>query len=75
MGMWATSSQAAITSGGRPSRSAPTISVTSPSMALNGSPSRATRAILRPGSSETFFTRATGTENSAPIEARTALWP
>ena len=29
----------------------------------------------RPGSSATSRTRATGTENSAPIEARTALWP
>ena len=41
----------------------------------SGAPSRATSAIRRPGSSATSRTRATGTENSAPIEARTALWP
>ena len=62
---------------GSPSRSAPTTSVTSlaAAPASSGAPARATSAIRRPGSSATSRTRATGTSNIAPIEARTALGP
>ena len=41
----------------------------------SGSPPWATSAILRPGSSLGSRTRTTGTANSAPIDARTALCP
>src|SRR3954466_7660415 len=75
IGMCATSSHAATTASGRPSRSAPTTSVPASWSSRSATPARATSATRRPGSSLTSLTRATGTENSAPIEARTALWP
>ncbi len=77
IGMCATSSHAATTTSGSPSRSAPTTSDTSPAgpTASSGAPSRATSAIRRPGSSATSRARATGTSNSAPIDARTAFGP
>ena len=61
---------------GRPSRSAPTTSVhvTVDGSSRSGAPSRATSAISPARQlGERRCTRATGTENSAPIEARTAL--
>ena len=76
IGMWATRSHPATTSAGSPSRSAPTTTVMSvAAVARRGSPARATSAIVSPGSSATDSTRATGTSNRAPIEARTALGP
>ena len=77
IGMWATRSQAATTSAGRPSRSAPTSSVTSPAVraGLGAAAARATSAMRSPGSSPARRTRATGTAKIAPIDARTALGP
>src|SRR5918994_1047843 len=74
--MCAVALQEAITPSGRPSRSAPITNVTSArSTSESGPPLRATRATLWPGSSPMLPTRTTGTENSAPMDARTALCP
>ena len=74
-GIVATSSHAATTSSGRPSRSAPTTSVTSPSgraaARRRGPPARS----CGPAAPRPSRTRATGTSNSAPIDARTAFGP
>ena len=77
IGMQATRSQAETTSPGRPSRSAPTSSVTAgtpPSAGpRSGSRAPASRAMRSPGSSPTSPTRAIGREKMAPMLARTAF--
>src|SRR3954451_9199788 len=61
IGMWATRSQAARTSPGRPVRSAPIRSVAgSSSGPASGAPARAPRPMRVPGSSVGSLTRATG---------------
>jgi len=78
IGIRATRSQAASTSGGRPSRSAPTSSVSPPARASaattrSGSSAAALSAIRSPGSRRTSSTLASVTAKIAPMLARTAF--
>ena len=76
IGMWAVRSHAATTSAGRPSRSAPTTSVTGWSSGpASGSPAPAASATRVPGSSAGSAILATSSAKIAPIDARTALGP
>ncbi|MDX6665827.1 MAG: hypothetical protein QOG68_2033 [Solirubrobacteraceae bacterium] len=74
IGMCLTRSHPSTTSAASPVRSAPITSVPT-SSGHSGSPPRATSAMRGSGSSATSVTRATGIENTAPIDARTALGP
>ncbi len=77
IGMYATRSQAATSSTGRPSRSAPTSSVTGPSAGPRsgwaGGLGSGTSAMRSGGSSAIDPARASATWKIAPMLARTAL--
>ena len=70
-GIRARTSADSTTSAGRPSRSAPTSSVTGPSIGASTSPAAASRATVVPVGSP----RAGGRANTDPMAARTAFGP